>query len=51
MGAMRLKSPASPLLTTPFIQAKFKENIQAPLKRLLCGEFAGDRRIPHTNGQ
>ena len=49
----RLKSPASPLVTQPFIQAQknIKENIKAPRHWPLCGEFTGDRRIPRTNGQ
>ena len=42
----RLKSPASRLLTQPFIQAQIKENIKAPRHWLLCGEFTGDRWIP-----
>ena len=44
----RLKSPASPLFVQPFIQAHIKENIKAPRHWPLCGEFAGDRWIPHT---
>ena len=47
----RLKSPASPLFTQPFIQAQTKENIKAPRHWPLCREFSGDRWIPHTNGQ
>ena len=42
----RLKSPASPLFTQPFIQVQIKENIKAPQHWLLCGEFTGDRWIP-----
>ena len=30
MGRWRLKSPASPSFTQPFIQAQIKENIKAP---------------------
>ena len=33
----RLKSPASPLLTQPLIQAQIKENIKAPRHWPLCG--------------
>ena len=33
----RLKSPASPLFTQPFIQAQIKENIKAPRHWPLCG--------------
>ena len=47
----RLKSPASPLFTQPFIGAQIKENIKAPRQWPLCGEFTGDRWIPRTNGQ
>ena len=47
----RLKTPASPLFTQPFIQAQIKENIKAPRHWPLCGEFTGDRWIPRTNGQ
>ena len=51
MGAMGLKSPASPLFTQPFIQAQIKENIKAPRHWPLCGEFTDDRWILGTNGQ
>ena len=47
----RLKSPASPLFSEPFIQAQTKENIKAQRNWPLCGEFTGDRWIPRTNGQ
>ena len=47
----RLKSPASPLFTQPFIRVQIKENIKAPRHWPLCGEFTGDRWIPRTNGQ
>ena len=47
----RLKSPASPLFTQPFIRAQIKENIKAPCHWPLCGEFVGDRWISRTNGQ
>ena len=46
----RLKSRASPLFTQPFIQAQLKENIKSPRHWPLCGEFTGNRLIPHTNG-
>ena len=48
---LRLKSPALPLFTQPFIQAQIKENIKAPRHWPLCGEFTGDRWIPGTIGQ
>ena len=48
---MRLKSPASRLFAQPFIWAMIKENIKAPRRWPLCGEFTGDRWIPRTNGQ
>ena len=38
----RLKSPASPLFTRPFIRAPIKENIKAPRHWPLRGEFTGD---------
>ena len=41
----RLKSPASPLFTQPFIQAQMKENIKAPRHWPLWGKFTGDRWI------
>ena len=47
----RLKSPASPLFTQPFIQAQIKENIKASRHWPLCGELTGDRWIPRTNDQ
>ena len=51
MERWRLKSPASPLFTQPFIQTQIKENIKAPRHWPLCGEFTGDRWILRTNGQ
>ena len=47
----RLKSPASRLSTQPFIQAQINENTKAPRHSPSCGEFTGDRWIPHTKGQ
>ena len=47
----RLKSPASPLFTQPFIQAQINEHIKAPRHWPLCREFPGDRWIPLTNGR
>ena len=47
----RLKSPAAPLFTQPFIQVQIKENIKVPRHWPLCGEFTEDRWIPRTNGQ
>ena len=46
-----LKSPASRLFIQPSIQAQIKENIKAPRRWPLYGEFTGDRWIPRTNGQ
>ena len=43
----RLKSPASPLFTQPFIQALIEENIKALHHWPLCGEFTGDRWLPY----
>ena len=42
----RLKVPASRLLTQLFIQARLKENINAPWHWPLWGEITGDRWIP-----
>ena len=38
-----LKSPASRLLTQPFIRAQIKGNIKVPRHWPLCVEFTGDR--------
>ena len=44
-----MKSRISSLaITRPFIQLGIKENIKAPRHWPLCGEFTGDRWIPHT---
>ena len=48
MGAMGLKSPASPLFTQPFIQAQIKEKFKLPPLAFVW-EF--HRWIPRTNGQ
>ena len=42
----RLKSPASRLFTRPFIQTQIKENIKAPRRWSLCGEFTGTGEFP-----
>ena len=47
---LRLKSPASRLLTQSFIQTQIKENIKAPRHWSLCGGFTGERWIPRTKG-
>ena len=47
----RIKSPASRLFTKSFIKTQIKESIKAPRHWPLCGEFTGDRWIPHTKGQ
>ena len=47
----RLRSPASRLFTQPFIRVQIKENIKAPRRWPLCGEFTGDRWIPRINDQ
>ena len=36
------------IFTQLFIQAQIKENIKAPRHWPLCGEFTGDRWIPHN---
>ena len=51
MDTLRLKSPPSTLFTQPFIRVQIKENIKAPRRWPLCGEFTGDRWIPRTMGQ
>ena len=45
-GRCRLKSPASPLFTQPFIQTQIKENIKAPHHWPLCGDFNGTGEFP-----
>ena len=42
---LRLKSPASPLFTQPYILAQINENIKVPCHWPLCGEFTGHRWI------
>ena len=42
----RLKSPASPLFTQPFIQTQIKENIKAPRHWRLCGDSPGTGEFP-----
>ena len=44
----RLKSPASPLFTQPFMLVQIKESIKSPHHWPLCGEFTGDQWIPCT---
>ena len=51
MSAWHLKSPASRLVTEPFIEAQIKEKIKAPRHWPLCGEFSGDWWISRKNGQ
>ena len=51
MGVMASQSPDLPLFTQPFIQVQIKKNIKVPRHWPLCGEFTGDRWIPHTNGK
>ena len=51
MGAIASQITASRLFTQSFIQTQIKENIKAPRHWPLCGEFTGDRWIPHTNDQ
>ena len=51
LAQLCLKSPASRLLTQPFVQPKIKENIIAPRHWPLWGEFNGDRWIPGTKDQ
>ena len=46
-----LKSPALRLFAQPFIHEQIKENIKPQRHWPLCGEFTGDRWIPHTKGQ
>ena len=51
MGMMASQITALRLFTQLFIQAQIKENIKAPRRWLLWGEFTGDRWIPRTKGQ
>ena len=51
MDAMASQITSLMILTQPFIQAQIKENIKAPPRWPLCGEFTGDRWNPCTNGQ
>ena len=52
MGAMASQIPASTLFAQPLIQAQIiKENIKSSRHWPLCGEFTGERWIPHTNDQ
>ena len=46
-----VKSLVSRLFIQPCIQVQIKESIKALCYWPLCGEFTGDRWIPHTNGQ
>ena len=46
MSHLRLKSPASPLFTQPFIRTQIKKNIKAPRHRPLCGDFTGTGEFP-----
>ena len=41
---LRLKSPASPLFTQPFIRAQIKENIKAPRHRTLSHKWPVTRK-------
>ena len=47
----RLISPASRVFTQQLNRAQINENIKVSRHWPLCGEFTGDRWIPHTNGQ
>ena len=47
----RPKSPASRLLTHPFVQAQIKENTKGLRHWPLWGEFTGGWWIPRTKGQ
>ena len=51
MGAMASQITSLTIVYSTFIQAQLKEWIKAPRHWPLCGEFAGDRWIPRTNGQ
>ena len=47
MSGWRLKSPASRLLTHPFIQEQYKENMKVPRHWHLGGEFTDAVNSPH----
>ena len=51
MGAMASQMASLSIVYSTFIQAQIKENIKAPRRWPMCGEFTGDRWIPRTNGQ
>ena len=42
---------ASQITSLTIVQTQIKENIKALCQWPLCGEFTGDRWIPHTNDQ
>ena len=50
LSRWRFKSLASRLFAQLLVQAQIKENIKAPRRWPLCGEFTGDRWIPQTIG-
>ena len=51
MGAMASQITSLTIVYSAFIRAQIKENTKAPRHWPLCGEFTGDRWIPHRNGQ
>ena len=51
MNTMASQITSSRLFTQPLIHAQIKENIEAPRHWPLCGEFTGDRWMPHTKVQ
>ena len=50
-GAMACPITSLTIFSEPFIQAQIKQNIKAPSRWPLWGEFTGDRWIPLTKGQ
>ena len=51
MTAMAPQINSHTIVYSTVIQRQIKENIKAPHHRSMCGELAGDRWIPRTNGQ
>ena len=51
MSEMVSQITGVPLFAQLLIQAQIKENLNAPRRWPLWGEFTGDRWIPRTKGQ
>ena len=51
MGAMAFQITNVSIFAQLLVQVQIKENIKAPRYWPFCGEFTGERWIPHTKGQ